>query len=74
VVTDNRRAGAEEAARRRGLTAEQVLASPYFLVGSLDKITEDLVALREMFGISYFSVFDYDAQEFAPVVARLAAS
>ena len=74
VVTDNRRAGAEEAARRRGVTPEQVLASPYFLVGSLDKITEDLVALRELSGISYISVVDYDAEEFAPVVARLAGS
>jgi len=72
VVGDDVQVAAEEAGR--GLTAEQVLASPYFLVGSLAKITEDLVALRELFCISYFTVFDHDAEEFAPIVARLAES
>ena len=44
------RASVEDVARQFGLTAEQVLGSPYFLVGSVEKITEDLHALRERLG------------------------
>jgi probable F420-dependent oxidoreductase len=71
-VTANRSASAEEAARPRGLTSEQVLASPYFQVGSVDTIADNLWSLRERFGISYFCVFPHDVDEFAPVVAKLA--
>jgi probable F420-dependent oxidoreductase len=71
-VTANRGFGAEEASQPRGLTSEQVLASPYFQVGSVDTITDSLVSLRERFGISYFCVFPHDVDEFAPVVAQLA--
>ena len=74
VVTDHRRSAAEEIAPRRGMTAEQVLASPYFLVGSLASILEDVQALRERHGISYLTVFPNDVEAFAPVVAQLARS
>ena len=74
VVTDHRRSAAEEIAPRRGMTAEQVLASPYFLVGSLASILEDVQALRERHGISYLTVFPSDVEAFAPVVAQLARS
>jgi probable F420-dependent oxidoreductase len=40
VVTDHPRSAAEAVAPRRGLTGDQVLASPYFLVGSLPAIGE----------------------------------
>jgi probable F420-dependent oxidoreductase len=71
-VTANRGASAEEAALPRGLTSEQVHASPYFQVGSVDTIANNLWSLRERFGISYFCVFPHDVDEFAPVVAKLA--
>jgi len=48
-----------------------VLASPYYPIGSIDGVVEHLLALRERFGISYFSVFPADIDSFAPVVARL---
>src|SRR5262249_43596424 len=59
-VTANRGSGAEETARPRGLTSEQVVASPYFQIGSVDTIADNLVSLRERFGISYFCVFPHD--------------
>jgi len=74
VVTDHRRSAAEDIAPRRGMTAEQVLASPYFLVGSLASILEDVQALRERHAISYLTVFPTDIEAFAPVVAQLARS
>ncbi|MHB8647734.1 MAG: TIGR03621 family F420-dependent LLM class oxidoreductase [Thermomicrobiales bacterium] len=84
VVTDNRHSAAERladsgagglAARlagTRGVTAEQVLACPYFLIGSIEQIVEQLLALRARHGISYIEVFSHDMEAFAPVVARLA--
>jgi probable F420-dependent oxidoreductase len=72
VVTTDRGGGADETARPRGLTTEQVLASPYFQIGSVDTIADNLWSLRERFGISYFCVFPHDVDEFAPVVAKLA--
>jgi hypothetical protein len=75
-VTDDPRAEAEEIARMPGelMNAEQILASPYNLIGSVDHITERVQKLRERFGVSYFSVFPNDRATFAPVVARLAGT
>lgn len=72
VVTDHPASAAAQLAGTHGATAEQILASPYYLLGSVAKITEDLVALREQFGFSYFSTSD--AEALAPVVARLAGT
>ncbi len=74
VITDHRRSTAEDVAPRWGMTADQVLASPYFLIGSLDAIVEDVQALRERHGISYIVVFPGDVDSFAPVVAQLAGT
>lgn len=72
AVTDDQRAGAEELAGTRQMTPEQILASPYYLIGSVDTIVERLQVLRELYGVSYFTVFPRDMEAFAPVVARLA--
>jgi probable F420-dependent oxidoreductase len=71
AVADDRRLGAEALAGTRMLTAEQILDSPYFLIGSVDAIVERLQALRELYGFSYFKVFPEAVEAFAPVVARL---
>ena len=74
VVTDHPRSAAEVVAPRRGMTGDQVLASPYFLVGSLAAIGEQVQALRERHGISYLAIFPNDVITFAPVVAQLAGT
>ncbi|HUG16921.1 MAG TPA: TIGR03621 family F420-dependent LLM class oxidoreductase [Thermomicrobiales bacterium] len=74
VVTDNGRVAAEDAARKRNVTVEQVLRSPYFQFGSVDCIVDRLTMLRDTYGISHVSVFPDDSDAFAPVVARLAGS
>jgi probable F420-dependent oxidoreductase len=75
LVTQDQQQAAEQYIResgRSGITAEQLLASPYAFIGSVEQLTEQAQHLREQFGISYF-VLDADAMEaFAPVVARLA--
>jgi probable F420-dependent oxidoreductase len=72
VVTDNGRGASQDVATQQGLTLEQVRSSPYFLIGSVNSIIEELVARRERQGVSYVSVFPEDVEAFAPVVAQLA--
>ncbi|HEX4216610.1 MAG TPA: TIGR03621 family F420-dependent LLM class oxidoreductase [Candidatus Dormibacteraeota bacterium] len=57
---------------------DQVLASPQshptLITGSPDGMVEQVEALRERFGLSYFNVGDHAADVVAPLVARLAGS
>jgi len=73
VVTDDRRQAAEELANRwPQLSPEEVLQSPYVLIGTVDQMVEDLQARRERWGISYYVIFEPYMDTFAPVIARLA--
>ena len=75
VVTDDRRKTAEELTGRwTQLTPDEILQSPYVLVGTIDQIVEDLQARRERWGISYYVIFEPYMDVFAPVVARLAGT
>jgi probable F420-dependent oxidoreductase len=76
AITDNRQSAAEQIAgnyRQIGLDvqAEQILASPSALIGSVDEIVNKLQERRERYGISYIAVFEDQLEAFAPVVARL---
>jgi probable F420-dependent oxidoreductase len=73
VVTEARREAAEELTRRWAqLTADEILQSPYVLIGTVDQMIEDLQMRRERWGISYYVIFEPYLDAFAPVVARLA--
>ncbi len=74
ILTDDRQQAAEQRARDRGtgVTAEEILANPYLLIGTVEHMVETLERRREQFGISYLQVFFQDIDVFAPVVARLA--
>jgi probable F420-dependent oxidoreductase len=73
VVTDDRRRVAEELTSRwTQLTPEEILQSPYVLIGTVDQIVEDLQARRERWDFSYYVIFEPYLDAFAPVVARLA--
>ena len=54
MVTDDRRGAAEELALRRPLSAEEILDSPFLLIGTHDQMAEALVGRRERYGISYW--------------------
>ena len=73
IVTDDRRKAAEELAvgRWAQLTPEEILESPYVLVGTEDRIVEDLQARRERWGISYVTTHEPFMDALAPIVARL---
>jgi probable F420-dependent oxidoreductase len=73
LVTDDRSRAAEELANHwNQISRDEILQSPYVLVGNVDQLVEDLQARRERWGMSYFTVFEPYVSAFAPVVARLA--
>ncbi len=75
VVTDDRRQAAEELTSRwTQLTPDEILQSPYVLIGTVDQMVEDLQVYRDRWGISYYVVHEPYMDAFAPVVARLARS
>ncbi len=73
AITDDRNPVLADLAARWGLTTEEVAATPYALVGTVAEIAAQLVARRERFGFSYYTVFDRDMEPFAPIVAALSA-
>src|SRR5712692_10378319 len=73
VVTDDRRRAAEELTSRwTQLTPDEILQSPYVLIGTVDQMVEALRARRERWGFSYYTIFEPYLDTFAPIVARLA--
>lgn len=71
ILTEDRRGAAEELAQRWDFTVDDVLASPFVLLGSIDEIVAQLLARRARWGISYYVVFGPVADAFAPIVERL---
>jgi len=72
VVTDDRRRAAEELTSRwTQLTPDEILQTPYVLIGTVDQMVEDLRARRQRWGFSYYTISEPYLDAFAPVVARL---
>jgi hypothetical protein len=75
VVTSDRQAAADQLATRfGGIARDVVLESPYVLLGTAAEICETLRQRRDQYGISYITVFDRDAEAFAPIVASLTST
>ena len=70
-VTDDREKAAADLGAFIGFTGEQVLASPFALIGTAGQIADDLSARRERYGFSYVIVGEGDVDAIAPVVAEL---
>ena len=74
VVTDNPQEAAEQLGPAFGLPADVVLNAPFFQIGSVEQITENLQAMRDRWGISYI-LFQADGiGPMGPVVTRLAGT
>lgn len=69
VVTDDRHGAATAIAGRTGIDVADALSTPFLCLGTHAEIAEHLLACRERWGFSYFSV--RDAAAFAPVISRL---
>jgi probable F420-dependent oxidoreductase len=73
-VTRDRKGDAESIAALVGLSAQELLASPFALVGTPSQLADDLRERRERWGFSYVIVGANDVDAFAPVVAELAGT
>jgi probable F420-dependent oxidoreductase len=85
VVTDDRRGAAEQrvaewrraseaalsADERAVPTVEELLETPYVLIGTPDEIAAQLRRSRERWGFSYVTVHEPYMRELAPVIERL---
>ncbi|MFF7791700.1 TIGR03621 family F420-dependent LLM class oxidoreductase [Streptomyces sp. NPDC007991] len=54
-----------------GMTVDQVLELPVSLIGTLDEITEQVLARRERYGFTYLTVLEPYMEAFAPVMERV---
>lgn len=75
IFADDRHAAIERLITERGwhgLDLEAVAAMPALFVGSLDEIAAAMVARRARYGFSYYVFSDKQAEQLAPLVARLA--
>jgi probable F420-dependent oxidoreductase len=73
VVTDDRRTAAERfvAEHGPGLTVDEALEAPCLLFGTVREIAEQVVELRERFGVTYICVHEPDIQRFGPIIEAL---
>jgi probable F420-dependent oxidoreductase len=74
IVSGRPRRAAAEFARDSPLSVDDVLNSPYVLIGSPDRIAEALEEKREHHGFSYWVILEDSVEAFAPVVSRLLGS
>ncbi|MGH2938610.1 MAG: TIGR03621 family F420-dependent LLM class oxidoreductase [Solirubrobacterales bacterium] len=70
-ITDDPGGVAEELSGPLRISPEEVLESPFFLLGSVEEIAERLFERRERWGYSYYTVSRDQAVDFAPIVEHL---
>ncbi|MCX3063274.1 LLM class F420-dependent oxidoreductase [Streptomyces beihaiensis] len=74
AVTDDRAAAARPWLERvPGITEKDVLESPLVLIGTAEEAADQLIARRERYGFTYFTVLEPHYEAFAPVIAELRA-
>jgi hypothetical protein len=74
TITDDRRSVAEQVQPLLPtLSAEDLLSSPYSLIGTAQQIADQLVERRDRLGVTYITVFEKDLDTMAPVIELLKA-
>jgi len=73
-VTNDRAATAQGIADMLHFEPDDVLATPFALIGTAEQIADDLRERRDRWGFSYVIVGGGDVDSFAPVVAELAGT
>jgi hypothetical protein len=74
VVTDDAHGTAEQISKSRlpSLTADEVLSTPYLMVGSAATLVDRLIEQRERWGFSHYTVRQDALGQLEPVIAALA--
>jgi probable F420-dependent oxidoreductase len=68
----DREAQARAGAEGMECSADDLLGSPFCLLGSEEEVADQLLRTRDELGISYFTVSQRHMEQMAPVVARVA--
>jgi probable F420-dependent oxidoreductase len=74
VITDDRQGWVEQHIAQhswQGISVQDVLDMPSRFIGTLDQITDDMLARREQYGFSYYVIADEWMETAAPLVERL---
>ncbi len=73
--TSDRQAVAEALSERYGsrLTPEQILETPFALIGTVKEMADQILRNRELFGFTYYTVHGPYMDAFAPVIERVRA-
>jgi probable F420-dependent oxidoreductase len=73
LETDDRRGAAEALLEQYGrmMTVDEVLETPFVLIGTVEEMAEQLVRNRERFGFTYYTVHGPYMDGFAPVIERV---
>ena len=73
VRTDDRWATAAALARRFGnlMSTDEILATPFALIGTIKQMAEQILRNRERYGFTYYTVHGPYADTFAPVIERV---
>ena len=73
VVTDDRAGAARDLVAKRlpYLTVEELLATPFILIGTAGEIADQLTERRERYGFSFITVHEPYMTAFGPVIERL---
>lgn len=73
-MTDDRDSVASAMAMGIGSQPADILDMPHFLIGTADELVEDLQRRRDRYGISFVIVPGEVAEQFAPIVDKLAGT
>jgi probable F420-dependent oxidoreductase len=75
MVTDDPTSTAERLRERAPeLSVDDILATPYLWIGTVESICDHVVAARERWGFSYFTVFHHSLEAATPIVRQLAGA
>jgi probable F420-dependent oxidoreductase len=71
AVAPDREAGAGQLSATLNVPKEDLLDSPFALIGTLDDIESQLRHLRDQFGVSYFTISHRHSAPLLPLIERL---
>jgi hypothetical protein len=56
------------------MSAGEILGSPFVFLGTVEEMADQVLAQRERYGFTYYSVHGPYMDAFAPVIARVRAA
>jgi probable F420-dependent oxidoreductase len=73
MITGDRRKAMDSLAEeyQDTIAADEILQTPFLFIGTVDEIAEQILANRERYGFTYYTVHEPYMDAFAPVIGRV---